>query len=75
MAIRCRPARREIEDHGSPQPCLAQFARTAPALAGLIEQPGERNEQLNAIFTPTADGFISFDARRRVRYVNLASPA
>jgi signal transduction histidine kinase len=39
-------------------------------LAGLIEQLGERNEQLNAIFTLTADGFISFDARRRVRYVN-----
>ena len=39
-------------------------------LAALIGQLGERNEQLNAIFNLTQDGFVSFDAGRCVSYVN-----
>ena len=39
-------------------------------LATLIEQLGERNEQLDAIFTLTPDGFVSFDGERRVKYIN-----
>ncbi|MCX7169132.1 MAG: ATP-binding protein [Proteobacteria bacterium] len=32
----------------------------------------ERNEQLNAIFSLSPDGFISFDGERRVKYVSPA---
>lgn len=32
----------------------------------------ERNEQLNAIFNLSPDGFVSFDAQRRVKYVSPA---
>jgi signal transduction histidine kinase len=33
---------------------------------------GDRNEQLNAIFELSPDGFVSFDATRRVKYANPA---
>jgi len=32
----------------------------------------ERNEQLNAIFDVSPDGFVSFDAQKRVNYINPA---
>jgi len=32
----------------------------------------ERNEQLNAIFDVSPDGFVSFDAQKRVSYINPA---
>ncbi|TXH88325.1 MAG: sensor histidine kinase [Rhodoferax sp.] len=36
------------------------------------EQVQDRTEQLNAIFSLSPDGFVSFDAKRRVKYVNPA---
>lgn len=36
------------------------------------EQVQDRTEQLNAIFSLSPDGFVSFDANRRVKYVNPA---
>ena len=35
-------------------------------------QAQDRTEQLNAIFTMSPDGFVSFDQARRVKYVNPA---
>ncbi|MES2878047.1 MAG: ATP-binding protein [Pseudomonadota bacterium] len=35
-------------------------------------QVQDRTEQLNAIFTMSPDGFVSFDRERRVKYVNPA---
>jgi signal transduction histidine kinase len=35
-------------------------------------QAEERNEQLNAIFDVSPDGFVSFDAQKRVNYINPA---
>lgn len=36
------------------------------------EQVQDRTEQLNAIFALSPDGFVSFDANRKVKYVNPA---
>lgn len=36
------------------------------------EQVQDRTEQLNAIFSLSPDGFVSFDATQRVKYVNPA---
>lgn len=36
------------------------------------EQVQDRNEQLDAIFSLSPDGFVSFDAQHRVKYVNPA---
>jgi PAS domain S-box-containing protein len=36
------------------------------------ERIRDRNEQLNAIFELSPDGFVSFDARHRVKYANPA---
>ncbi len=41
-------------------------------IAGLVTQLRERSEQLDAIFSLSPDGFVSFDARRRVSYVSPA---
>lgn len=41
-------------------------------IAGLVTQLQERSDQLNAIFTLSPDGFVSFDAERRVNYVSPA---
>ncbi len=41
-------------------------------ISDLVLRLRERSEQLNAIFAISPDGFVSFDADRRVSYVNPA---
>lgn len=41
-------------------------------ISGLVSRLQERGEQLNAIFALSPDGFVSFDARRCVNFVNPA---
>ena len=41
-------------------------------ISGLVSSLQERSEQLNAIFALSPDGFVSFDARQCVSYVNPA---
>ena len=51
---------------------LHQLSREIHVRLQAQYQIQERNEQLNAIFDLSPDGFVSFDAQRRVKYVSPA---
>lgn len=51
---------------------LGHLRRETAARLRAQEQVHDRNEQLDAIFSLSPDGFVSFDAQRRVKYVNPA---
>ena len=51
---------------------LLQTRREQDERAQVLAQIEEKNEQLNAIFTLSPDGFVSFDRQRRVKYVSPA---
>lgn len=51
---------------------LERLRRETAARLRAQEQVQDRTEQLNAIFEMSPDGFVSFDAQRRVKYVSPA---
>ncbi len=51
---------------------LSNIQRAMLARLSAQKQVLERTEQLDAVFALSPDGFISFDAERRVKFVNLA---
>jgi signal transduction histidine kinase len=51
---------------------LRQLRREIGIRQRAQQQVEERNEQLNAIFDLSPDGFVSFDAQHRVKYVSPA---
>lgn len=51
---------------------LRQLRREIGIRQQAQRQIEERNEQLNAIFELSPDGFVSFDAQRRVKYISPA---
>ncbi|WP_088278998.1 ATP-binding protein [Ideonella sp. A 288] len=48
------------------------LAAISSMISGLVHRLQMRGEQLDAIFALSPDGFVSFDARRRVNYVSPA---
>ena len=51
---------------------LWRLRRETSARIRAQEQVQDRNEQLNAIFAMSPDGFVSFDCDRRIKYVSPA---
>jgi signal transduction histidine kinase len=51
---------------------LRQLRREISIRQQAQRQIEERNEQLNAIFELSPDGFVSFDANKRIKYVSTA---
>jgi len=49
---------------------ITELKRTTEALTVREARIRDRNEQLDAIFALSPDGFVSFDAARRVKYAN-----
>lgn len=64
---------RDISERKAAEAELDKYRR---GLEGLVEQRtrelNERSEQLNAIFSLSPDGFVSFDLQHRVSFVNQA---
>ena len=84
-ALLRQPAQRLLEATLSPMLGPAGSGAVAPLpaaasdieaisllISGLVTRLQERGEQLSAIFALSPDGFVSFDAQRRVSYVNPA---
>lgn len=46
--------------------------KTQQELEDALQRVGDRNEQLNAIFELSPDGFVAFDSQQRVKYANPA---
>jgi len=46
--------------------------KTQQELEDALQRIGDRNEQLNAIFELSPDGFVAFDSQQRVKYANPA---
>ena len=46
--------------------------KTQQELEEALQRIGDRNEQLNAIFELSPDGFVAFDSQLRVKYANPA---
>ena len=46
--------------------------QTQQELVEALQRIGDRNEQLNAIFELSPDGFVAFDSQGRVKYANPA---
>jgi len=55
---------------GAVQATDGDIERVSRGVSRLVTRMQERSGQLDAIFTLSPDGFVSFDAERRVRYVS-----
>jgi signal transduction histidine kinase len=53
-------------------PQVSDIEAISLLISGLVARLQERGEQLDAIFGLSPDGFVSFDAARRVSFVNAA---